>query len=121
MRLRKFNESIEKTTETIDFEYVNECFIDTENCEFNLTTKKDKLFVNIELPDDYVNSNGSVENISATLEYKLNLNEDIKVALMKVGTNYPDYQYYIEYEEFYVNVTIYAYESSFNHKLSSIK
>ncbi len=123
MKIRKFNESVEN----FDMEFVHECFIDFEDSKFKISFElaPNNLSIDVEfdLPDNMVNSEGSIPDSLHKLELRSDFYEDLRVSLVKVGSKYSNYNYYITDEEGIstnIILTIYSNDESLTHKISSL-
>jgi hypothetical protein len=120
MKIRKFNESVEN----FNMEFVHECFIDFEESnfgiKFEISPNNLNLNITFELPDNMVNSEGSINDGVHKLELKTDFYENLRVALVKFGSKYSDYNYYIADEDFTISLTIYSSDKHLTHKISSL-
>ena len=123
MKIRKFNESLEN----FDMEFVHECFIDFEDSKFKISFElaPNNLSIDVEfdLPDNMVNSEGSIPDGLHKLELRTDFYENLRVSLFKFGYKYSNYNYYITDEEGIssnIILTIYSNDESLTHKISSL-
>lgn len=123
MKIRKFNESVEN----FDMEFIHECFIDFEDSKFKVSFEiaPNNLSIDIEfdLPDNMVNSEGSIPDNLHKLELRTDFYENLRVSLVKFGSKYSGYNYYITDEEGIssnVILTIYSSDEHLTHKISNL-
>jgi hypothetical protein len=129
MKIKKFNESVE---EYFDMEFIHECFIDFEESNFDVKFeiapnsswgRSASIDIEFNLPDNMVNSEGSIPDSLDKLELKTDFYENLRVSLVKVGSKYNNYNYYITDEESIssnIILTIYSNDESLTHKISSL-